>query len=98
MKKQTDLSSIQINLLKYNYHTNRVTPSSQCVLSFTLLLIIVPTSLCLVVTICLSENFPIWLKVVLAIVLITSVSLSLWSLYQTSTTDPGVILPTQYIE
>lgn len=57
----------------------------------TLLLILVPSALCLIVVILLNEKFPIELKLFLTVLYLISLSVCLFSLLYCSGTEPGVI-------
>lgn len=77
--------------VKYNSESNKLSPSDVCFTYFTLALILIPSSLCLVVVICLNDQFPWWLKIILSILYIITLYASLYNLFKCSQTDPGII-------
>ena len=79
--------------VKYNYISQRITPSDMCFVYFTLSIILIPTLLCIVVVIWMTDEFPIWLKVILSILDLITLYLCIYSLYKCSSTDPGIIPP-----
>jgi hypothetical protein len=79
--------------VKYNYTSERITPSDMCFVYFTLSIILIPTLLCIIVVIWMTEAFPIWLKLILTLLDLTTLYFCLYFLYKCSSTDPGIIPP-----
>lgn len=77
--------------LTYNSKSKRVCPSDWMFTVGTLLLILVPTFLAITVVIAMNEHFPLWLMVLLSFCILLTLYLCLSSLYNCSTTDPGII-------
>ena len=77
--------------VKYNSESQKISPSDVCFTYFTLSLILIPSSLCLIVVICLNEYFAWWLKIILSILYIITLYASLYNLFKCSQTDPGII-------
>ena len=77
--------------MSYNTKTKKVCPSDWMFTVGTLLLIIIPTGLTISVVIAMNEHFSVWLMVLLSVLVLLTLYLCLSSLYNCSTTDPGVI-------
>ena len=77
--------------MKYNYTSERITPSDMCFVYFTLSIILIPTILCITVVIWLTEAFPLWLKLLLTVLDLLTLYFCLYFLYRCSSTDPGII-------
>ena len=77
--------------LTYNTRTKKVCPSDWMFTLGTLILILVPTGLAICVVIAMNSHFPIWLMILLTLCILLTLYLCLSSLYNCSTSDPGVI-------
>ena len=75
----------------YNTKSKRVCPSDWMFTVGTLLLILVPTFLAITVVVAMNEHFPVWLMILLTLCILLTLYLCLSSLYNCSTTDPGII-------
>lgn len=77
--------------MKYNSKTRQLWPSDWPFVFVTITLIVLPSLTCLVIAIIMNETLPIQIRTALAIVYVSSISLSLYSLRNCSTSDPGII-------